>query len=479
MFLLDNFIITQKNTYLLLGFLILFLGTIFNFLFSGLLNKKSGVFSNFVVYLSLIGAAIFQLPAFFGFLNTSGLKNLSYFNDSLILNSSNLFLCICANLLILLVFSTSFDLLKKLRHKKYYFNSLYLCSALALNILILSQNIIVSLLAFEAIFICAFFILLGFKTKETFIDGFRYIVLSVFSTALIFLSLALSNALTVKNSLLITISQLLLYGAIIFKTNLHNIFDKNINFPALTFLNTVTYSSGLIMAYKTSLMYLKAGCAAQFIFIFILTLLMLVYGLKLTRVSNLENFLSKFNSLNFCAILILFFTLTPKTSSAALTLLINTQIITLALINIFSILKANTNSLEFTSIQGICHINKKLFMLLSTVLFVLAGLVPTGVLTSRIYSLSTLSETGLWSSVVSFAAILAYTLLIVSTLKLSEIMLKRPAQEEFFNTNKYAKRTKLNYFILFICLILCFLTLIINSDLINLTTSFQSAVFVR
>ena len=53
------------------------------------------------------------------------------------------------------------------------------------------------------------------------------------------------------------------------------------------------------------------------------------------------------------------------------------------------------------------------------------------------------------------------------------------SQEEFFNTNKYAKRTKLNYFILFICLILCFLTLIINSDLINLTTSFQSVVFVR
>ncbi|HIS73985.1 TPA: hypothetical protein IAA86_03075, partial [Candidatus Galligastranaerophilus intestinavium] len=165
MYFFDSFIITQRTFYMVLGFIVLFLGTILNFALAGLFQKKSQKFSNIVTISTLIISAICLLPFVLGFLNPHSVSSIYFFNKNIAFGGLEILLCIISQITVLAAFLISKKQLSKMRFKQHYFNSLYLCSAFSLNFLIISKGFIPFILSLEILSICTFYIMQASKTR--------------------------------------------------------------------------------------------------------------------------------------------------------------------------------------------------------------------------------------------------------------------------------------------------------------------------
>lgn len=466
----DNIIITQKSAFTILSFIVLFFGTVINFSFSGLFVKNSQKFSNIILIATLIIASICQLPLVFGFLNPSGLNSLFYFGDKIIVNGPNAFLCLLANLVVLAAFLISFLYLKKLRHKAYYYNSLFLCSCLGLNLLICSNDFTAFILSLETISICSLFMIWGFKNQKILYTALKYFVFSLAGTSIIILGYALSDGFSAQNTMLLVVSKIIFTAGLLIKGGFFLLFAQQrqgtyeYNYPSFVFLNTAVFFAYSIALFKTAQNLYQIGSLAQMLFVALFTLSLPLCALKITRAKNFWDFALGINCFNYCILALIFFILTPQTACAGIFGLLNILIAICAILSAGAIIDINqkhkSSCLQKADFKGICHRNIFFCSLFSIALFIIGGIMPSGIMTSRVLGAIELAKTGLWSTVVIFFMAVGCAILITAVINFAKIMYQKPAALTDLRKSEFKKRTKLNYFILFafviISILLCF-----------------------
>lgn len=477
MFFFDNFIITQRTFYMISGFITLFLGTIINFAISGLLNKNSQKFSNFITIATLLISSVSFLPFLCGFLNPYSSKAFYFFNQNIAFGGLEALLCFIAQLTILFAFLISKKHLSNLRFKQHYFNSLYLCSALSLNMLIVSKGFIPFILSLETISICTLFILLGFKNRNIFYNAYKYLTMSFLATILMIFAYAISNnfsinagVLPVSAKILFTIALLIKGGfAQVFAWNLQNKNEKN--YPSFTFVNTVVLYTYVIALHKMVHTIFETGSLAQIFFTLFFLISCIISAFKITRVENFKDFVCTLNTLNYCILGFLFFIQNTQIHTVALVLLINILIVNFGLLSSGAILNINKGSnLDFKDFSGISYSNPTYCKLLSIIIFIAVAAVPSGIFTAKFLTNIALAQTGLWSSIVMVLFAVIYTLAIAAAANFIISFYKKP--KTINDLNIFKKRTNLNYSILFISIVISLSLFILNGYIANAITSF-------
>ena len=477
MFFFDNFIITQRTFYMISGFIILFLGTIINFAISGLLNKNSQKFSNFITIATLLISSVSFLPFLCGFLNPYSSKAFYFFNQNIAFGGLEALLCFIAQLTVLFAFLISKKHLSNLRFKQHYFNSLYLCSALSLNMLIVSKGFIPFILSLETISICTIFILLGFKNRNIFYNAYKYLTMSFLATILMIFAYAISNNFSINAGVLPVSAKILFTMALLIKGGFAQVFAWNLqnknekNYPSFTFVNTVVLYTYVIALHKMVHTIFETGSLAQIFFTLFFLISCIISAFKITRVENFKDFVYTLNTLNYCILGFLFFIQNTQTHTVALVLLINILIVNFGLLSSGAILNINKNSnLDFKDFSGISYSNPTYCKLLSIIIFIAVAAVPSGIFTAKFLTNIALAQTGLWSSIVMGLFAVIYTLAIAAAANFIISFYKKP--KTISDLNIFKKRTNLNYSILFISIVISLSLFILNGYIANAITSF-------
>ena len=477
MFFFDNFIITQRTFYMISGFIILFLGTIINFAISGLLNKNSQKFSNFITIATLLISSVSFLPFLCGFLNPYSSKAFYFFNQNIAFGGLEALLCFIAQLTVLFAFLISKKHLSNLRFKQHYFNSLYLCSALSLNMLIVSKGFIPFILSLETISICTLFILLGFKNRNIFYNAYKYLTMSFLATILMIFAYAISNNFSINAGVLPVSAKILFTMALLIKGGFAQVFAWNLqnknekNYPSFTFVNTVVLYTYVIALHKMVHTIFETGSLAQIFFTLFFLISCIISAFKITRVENFKDFVYTLNTLNYCILGFLFFIQNTQIHTVALVLLINILIVNFGLLSSGAILNINKNSnLNFEDFSGISYSNPTYCKLLSIIIFIAVAAVPSGIFTAKFLTNIALAQTGLWSSIVMGLFAVIYTLAIAAAANFIISFYKKP--KTINDLNIFKKRTNLNYSILFISIVISLSLFILNGYIANAITSF-------
>ena len=477
MFFFDNFIITQRTFYMISGFIILFLGTIINFAISGLLNKNSQKFSNFITIATLLISSVSFLPFLCGFLNPYSSKAFYFFNQNIAFGGLEALLCFIAQLTVLFAFLISKKHLSNLRFKQHYFNSLYLCSALSLNMLIVSKGFIPFILSLETISICTLFILLGFKNRNIFYNAYKYLTMSFLATILMIFAYAISNNFSINAGVLPVSAKILFTMALLIKGGFAQVFAWNLqnknekNYPSFTFVNTVVLYTYVIALHKMVHTIFETGSLAQIFFTLFFLISCIISAFKITRVENFKDFVYTLNTLNYCILGFLFFIQNTQIHTVALVLLINILIVNFGLLSSGAILNINKNSnLDFKDFSGISYSNPTYCKLLSIIIFIAVAAVPSGIFTAKFLTNIALAQTGLWSSIVMGLFAVIYTLAIAAAANFIISFYKKP--KTISDLNIFKKRTNLNYSILFISIVISLSLFILNGYIANAITSF-------
>ncbi len=477
MFFFDNFIITQRTFYMISGFIILFLGTIINFAISGLLNKNSQKFSNFITIATLLISSVSFLPFLCGFLNPYSSKAFYFFNQNIAFGGLEALLCFIAQLTVLFAFLISKKHLSNLRFKQHYFNSLYLCSALSLNMLIVSKGFIPFILSLETISICTLFILLGFKNRNIFYNAYKYLTMSFLATILMIFAYAISNNFSINAGVLPVSAKILFTMALLIKGGFAQVFAWNLqnknekNYPSFTFVNTVVLYTYVIALHKMVHTIFETGSLAQIFFTLFFLTSCAISAFKITRAQNFKDFVCTLNTLNYCILGFLFFIQNTQIHTVALVLLINILIVNFGLLSSGAILNINKNSnLNFEDFSGISYSNPTYCKLLSIIIFIAVAAVPSGIFTAKFLTNIALAQTGLWSSIVMGLFAVIYTLAIAAAANFIISFYKKP--KTINDLNIFKKRTNLNYSILFISIVISLSLFILNGYIANAITSF-------
>ena len=477
MFFFDNFIITQRTFYMISGFIILFLGTIINFAISGLLNKNSQKFSNFITIATLLISSVSFLPFLCGFLNPYSSKAFYFFNQNIAFGGLEALLCFIAQLTVLFAFLISKKHLSNLRFKQHYFNSLYLCSALSLNMLIVSKGFIPFILSLETISICTLFILLGFKNRNIFYNAYKYLTMSFLATILMIFAYAISNGFSINAGVLPVSAKILFTMALLIKGGFAQVFAWNLqnknekNYPSFTFVNTVVLYTYVIALHKMVHTIFETGSLAQIFFTLFFLISCIISAFKITRVKNFKDFVYTLNTLNYCILGFLFFIQNTQIHTVALVLLINILIVNFGLLSSGAILNINKGSnLDFKDFSGISYSNPTYCKLLSIIIFIAVAAVPSGIFAAKFLTNIALAQTGLWSSIVMVLFAVIYTLAITAAANFIINFYKKP--KTISDLNIFKKRTNLNYSILFISIVISLSLFILNGYIANAITSF-------
>ncbi len=477
MFFFDNFIITQRTFYMISGFIILFIGTILNFTFSGLFNKKSQKISNIITIFTLIVSSGCFLPFLFGFLNPYSLKAIYFFDKNIAFGGLEIFLCFISQLIILAVFLISKKQLKKLRFKQYYFNSLYLCSALALNMLIVTKGFLSFVLSLEAISICTLFITLGFKNRNVFYDAYKYVLFSLMATIIMIFAYSASCEFEIDGGVLPVVSKILFIIALIIKSGFIFSFGNTQNntsaqtYPGFLYKNTIILYTYAIALHKTVHEIFETGSFAQIFFVLFFIIYAIIGAFKITRAKNYEHFIYNLNSINFCILGFLFFIQNIQIHTAAIILLINIIIVNTGLLSAGAIFYINKNlKLDYQNFKGVCYSNPLYCNLLSIIIFISATLIPSGIFTSKFYMNNTLAQSGLWSSIVMFIFAIIYTLVVYSAIIFVAKFYNKPENPNFLE--QFKKRTNTNYSILLASIFSSLILFVFNGYFASLITNF-------
>lgn len=466
----DNFIITsgiEGGLCALSGFAVLFIAAVINFSFAGLFEKKSQKISNAITISALLLSGILQTPALLAFLNPHSTESLKFFSGILSIGGFETALCIIAEFCILLAFLISCGHLKRLRFKQHYFNSLYLCCACALNMLLISKGFLSFMLSLEVISVCAFFIILGFKNRGIFFSAYKFLILSFAASALMIFSYAIYDIFSQDSLFVAALASVLFVSALVFKGGFAFVFERQgqgrvkYNFPAFVFLNTAVlfaYCAAFIKVFEGMII---LPALTRVFFIALLCAALPLIALKIPRAKTFYSFIFSLNSLNWCLTVLALFIGTKNFCIWVLFALLNTVISSGALLSAAAIFDINKNSnADISEFLGICHTNPLYCKLLSTALFIAAGILPSGVFALRYYFSLFFLQTGLWSSVILVFALAAYMIVIWGVLNFISTMHKKPhfvksnCGEKQTIAGVFKKRTNLNGSILFILIVL-------------------------
>ncbi len=477
MFFFDNFIITHRTLYAISGFMILFIGTILNFALAGLFKKNSQRFSNAITTLTLGISSLCFLPFIFGFLNPNSLKSIYFFNKNIAFGGLEILLCFVSQIMVLIVFLILKKYLAKLRFKQYYFNSLFLCSVLALNALIITKGFIPFILSLETISICAIFIMLGFKNRTIFFQAYKYLLFSFCATVIMILCYALSFGFETNSGVLQVVSKILFTVALLLKGGFSLAFawgkeqNEVQNYPYFVFANTVIFFTYAVALHKMVHDIFETGSFAQIFFTLFFIITALLAAFKITRANNFKNFTYGLNTFNFCILGFLFFIQNVQIHACAILLLFNILIVNFGLLSSGIILNINKNTnLDFDNFKGICYSNPLYCKLLSVIVFISASILPSGIFICRFYTNTTLAQTGLWSSIVMFIFAITYTLVISSAINFVITFYKKPAN--ISDLKAFKKRTNLNYSILFLSIVISLVLFIFSGHCASLIINF-------
>lgn len=466
----DNLLNIQNTLYMLISFVVLFFGTIINFAFMGLLNKKSQIISNIITISVLTSSIILQLPVLAEFLFTNNADAISILNGNIAFGALETAFCILTQTTILFAFLISLKHLKQLRFKQHYFNTLYLCCALSANILFSSKGFLPFMLSLEAISACTLFIILAFKNREIFYSAYKFILFSLGSCALMILSYGVLNIADTKNTVILTIFSTLFLSSVIFKGAFAFIFTRDgqgflkYNFPSFVFLNTVIFTIYCSIFAKIFNDVMPLAPVTRAFFIILLIIGLPFIALKIPRAKTYSSFLFSLNSLNFCIITLGFFIGTAAVNKASIFLLTNTVISTLALLCAFAIFDINKKDcFKLKCFESIYYKNPFYATFLSITLFISAGFIPSGIIAARYQMSLALFQTGLWSTLANAFMLISYIILAYAVIKFVNIIYKKPHRGDNFEKIALKKRMKLNYSILSLLVILsitlCFISL--------------------
>lgn len=477
----DSFIITQKTVYMIFGFAVLFLATVINFAFCGLFGKNSQKMSNNLTISTLILATICQIPFIAGFSNPHSLDKVYFFGSNIVLGGLEIFLCIVSQLLVLFVFLISKQHLKQLRFKGHYFNSLYLCTALGLDMLVISKGFLPFLLSLEILSFCMFFVILGFKNRKIYFNSYKFLTFSLFASALMVFACALSGGFSADfHSVTLVISKILFMLALIMKSGFALIFETNSqsniqSFPSFVFYNSIMSFAYLIAVYKMLNTLFEPGSFMQIFAAILLCTTFILSAFKLLKAQNFKDFIFLLNTLNFCFCTFLFFINDIQVHTGAILFIVNIAILNLGLLGAAAIFDINKNGLraDFDNFSAICHTNPYYCRILSLLLLIACALVPSGIFASRFYINNALAQTGLWSSIVMFIFALAYTILITCCINFAAVFYKKPQSIKDLKEGKYKKRTNLNYSILLMSVIFLITMCAFSAKFANLITGLQ------
>ena len=470
MFFFDSFIITQRTFYMTLGFIVLFLATVINFACSGLFKKNSQKFSNITLCSALILSSLCLLPFVLGFLNPHSTSSIYFFNKNIAFGGLEIFLCIISQLTILAAFLISKKQSDKLRFKQHYFNSLYLCSAMALNFLIISKGFIPFILSLETISICTFFIIQGFKNRNIFFSAYKYFLMSFTATAVMVFAYALLCGFSAQSGLAPVAAKALFIGGLLAKCGFSVIFqhekqtENKDSYPAFVFSNLAVLLTYSVSLHKVVHDFFETGSLVQIFFTLLLPLCCLIGACKTLRAKNYKDFVFYLNCTNFCTIAFLFFIQNTFVHSSSLLLLINVLISNLALLSAGEIFYVNKDSnMDYGDFKGVSYTNANYCNLLSIAVFISVSIIPAGIFASRFFASAALSQTGLWSSVVFFVYSLAYAILIASAIKFTAVFYQKPNNGKHFKNKTFKKRTNICYSILLMSIILSIAMIILSS----------------
>ena len=477
MFFLDNFIITQRTFYMISGFIVLLFGTLINFAISGLFNKNSQKFSNIFTISSLLISSMCFLPFLFGFLSKYSLKSVYFFNKNIAFGGYEILLCFISQIVVLAAFLISKKQLEKLRFKQHYFNCLYLCYALALNMLIISKGFIPFFISLEILSICFTFIILGFKNRNIFYSAYKYLLFSFISSALMIFAYALSSAFNLDTGVLPVIAKILFIMAILIKGGFALTFawqrqsESQYNYPSFVFLNIVIFYTYAIVLHKVIHEIFETGSVAQIFFALFFICCATFSGFKITRVKNFNNYIYQLNTVNFCILGFLFFINNIQIHTSALVLLISLVIGNIGLLSAGEIFNINKNSdFNYENFKGINYSNALYSKLLTTIIFISATLLPSGIFASKFLLNTTIAQTGLWSSIVMFILAIIYTLTILASVDFTSTFYEKP--KNMRGLKIFKKRIGINYLILLFAIITSVLLCFFNGYLSNIFTSF-------
>ena len=477
MFLFENFILTQKTFYMISGFLILFLGTILNFSFSGLFKKKSQKISNFITITTLLFSSLCYLPFLGGFLNQYSTKSFYFLGENIVFGGLEAFLCLTTQIAVMFTFLVSKNFLNKLHYKQYYFNSLYLCATLALNMLIISKGFIPFVLSLETISICTLFLILAFKNREKFFLAYKYILISFTATIIMIFAYTISNNFNTEAGVLLVASKILFIIGLLIKCGFSAIFNwankanKNQNDIWHTYTNTICFYTYAIAIYKATHGIFEIGSFAQIFFVLFFIISSLISAFKITRTDNFEKYITQLNCINFSIISFLFFIQNIQINCAAILLLLNVLVVNFGLLSSSAIININKkSSLSYDSLYGICYSNPLYCKLTSIIILIASTVVPSGIFTSKYLVNTSLSQSGLWSSIIMIIFAIIYTIIISESAKLIYIFYKKPNKAN--GLQSFKKRTNLNYSILLISIIFSILMFAFNGYIANIITSF-------
>lgn len=472
MYFFDSFIITQRTFYMVLGFIVLFLGTILNFALAGLFQKKSQKFSNIVTISTLIISAICLLPFVLGFLNPHSVSSIYFFNKNIAFGGLEILLCIISQITVLAAFLVSKKQLSKMRFKQHYFNSLYLCSAFSLNFLIISKGFIPFILSLEILSICTFYIMQASKTRADFYSTYKYISFSLYATIAMIFAYALSCGFSINSGILPVIAKGIFISALLAKGGFSVIFTQTKEnaikglYPAFSFINLVILYAYTLALHKIIHEFFETGSAIQIFFGILLPICAIIGALKAFRAKSFQDFIYLTNSTNYCIVAFLLFIQNTQVHTGAILLLINALIINTGLLSACEILSANKKTnVTFEDFRGTCYTNQLYCNLLSIAIFITVSAIPSGIFASRFYINAALAQTGLWSSIITFIFSVVYTILIIAALNFISVFYKKP---DNIKKDIYKKRTRLNYSILFVSIVLSLAMLLGSSKIATL-----------
>lgn len=477
---LDSFIITQKSIFYLSNLWVLLFGALINFAICGLFAKKSQIISNVVTIVSLILASSVIKPAMLGFLNPHGLQSLSYFNSRIILNGANIEYCLILNFAVLGAFLISLKHLKHLRHKAHYFNALYLTAALASNIMLLSADFLTFILSLEAFFVSSLFIILGFKNKKILYLSLKYFLFGLLASSFMIFGWALSKGFSTVDGILLLVSKIIFISGFLLKGGFFALLaqqrqsDAGYNYPSFVFINTAAFVLFCLGFLKITQNLLSVASVVQLLLIVLFTIFIPVCALKIIRAKDFETFVFSVNSLNFSSIAFCFLLLSDGAYSAGIYYVMSALILMFALLSAGAIFDYNhKNKHLLADFKGVCLTNPLYCAGLSTALFIGAGVLPSGILCARIYSIFEILNIGLWTTIPLFFIIIAYSVALCAIVKFAIELNKKPSCIKDLKETELKKRTRLNFFILFISLTVLIIMCFSSSVFINLTTNFQ------
>ncbi len=444
--------------------LFLILGIILNIFFFLFFKRKLNVkrISDFItcsifILNTIIISSIFIKNSFF--INE---LNLSILNNIVTLNKTELIIKLLVSVFMIIFMTSSYKLTRKARFKTPIINSILLLITLSVFLLIQSQNLILMYLLLDLTTIFIYKYASNMRIRKNEIYSSDFVAIGTCASILFFAFFILT--LFIKDSIQLNIIHLCMALAIFLKIGIfpfvNYLINKNYkdNIPYSILLFCFLPWIGVLTFNKISNFISYSDEICQITLITFLTITTLYFGITASKQKNLIKFLANTNYFLTCFCLLNIMFLSTNDQSIKYSTLI--AFCFLGLYSLLSIVKINskTEKINIAAIKGIFFNNRLFAVLFSTLILMLVGIVPNGILKYSIEILHNVYIYDKLSFITVITIIVCYILVLLNSLKIIQNIYS-------FNfkkiKEKYTKRTTPNYVVPVVILIFLITSLIL------------------